>query len=282
MFRKPATPAFQHSVLHAVLGELSHRGHRGGRIMQHRSLWALHLPRQRLLRSVLLTLALTGVLLVLRETIATLWSEQLVWWLTRVELPGRFVAQLEHGYLPFQVATPVINLLAAAPEPTTLMYNALGVAVLWWASAWLPDVMRPACYLLRFGALIHGAAVFFFWMWPASFPHSVNEHINNGLQQCWVLMLLAPWIHLCTYYLFGVGWGQRLAVTLLTWTYLMLLAPLLYAVHALALATFGLIVMPLLHLMFGVMVAIIGFVAIYGWAMAWANTRTLRTIQGTP
>jgi hypothetical protein len=31
--------------------------------------------------------------------------------------------------------------------------------------------------------------------------------------------------------------------------------------------------MPLLHLLFGVMVAIIGFVALYGWAMGWANAR---------
>ncbi|WP_310463037.1 hypothetical protein [Sphaerotilus sp.] len=276
MFRKsarPARPDFQHSVLHAVLGELTPRGARGGRVQMHRSIWGLHLPPNRLAGSVLLALALTALLVLLRQSIATLWSTELLWWLTRMELSGRFSAITEHGNLPFQVATPVITLFVSAPLTTTLMFNGIGVVAVWWLSGMLPDVARPGCYLLRFAAIIHGAAVLFFWIWPASFPHSVNEHIGNGLQQCWALMLLAPWIHLCTYYLFAVTWGQRIALTALTWAYLFLLAPLLMAVHALALHAWGLLAMPLLHLLFGVMVAIIGFVALYGWAMGWANTR---------
>ncbi|MFM2052339.1 MAG: hypothetical protein RL456_376 [Pseudomonadota bacterium] len=281
LLRRSAPPAFQHSVLHAVLGELKHRGHRGGRILPHRSIWGLHLPRRRLMQSVLLAVALTAVIVALRETLATVWAEQLVWWIQRLELAGRASAVLEHGRSPLQIATPEVDLFLGVPDTTTLMFNAIGVVALWWGSGHLPDTARPGAYLLRFALLIHGAAVLFFWIWPASFPHSVGEHIGNGLQQCWALMLLAPWIHLCTYYLFGVNWMQRLSVTLLTWAHLFLLAPLLYALHALVLHHTGVLAMPLLHLLFGVMVAIIGFVAIYGWAMGWANTRSLRKLGGS-
>ncbi|MDZ7855713.1 hypothetical protein [Sphaerotilus sp.] len=276
MFRRspPANrPDFQHSVLHAVLGELTPRGARGGRVQMHRSIWGLHLPPHRLAGSVLLALVLTALLVLLRPTIAALWSTELLWWVTRMELSGRFTAITEHSHLPFQIATPTLMLFVNAPLPTTLMFNAIGVVAAWWLAGLLPDVARPGCYLLRFAAVIHGAAVLFFWIWPASFPHSVNEHIGNGLQQCWALMLLAPWIHLCTYYLFAVTWLQRLALTLLTWAYLFVLAPLLFALHALVLHAWGPLAMPLLHLLFGVMVTIIGFVALYGWAMGWANAR---------
>jgi hypothetical protein len=271
-FRKPAPPAFRHSVLHAVLGELRHRGHRGGRIMPHRSIWGLHLPRHRLARATLLAVALTAGLL-LRPFIATLWADELVWWITKMELAGRVSAHLEPVDLPFLIATPRIHLFADVPAIATLTYNAIGVVAVWWLAGLLPDVARPGGYLLRFGCVIHGAAVLYFWIWPASFPHSVDEHIGNGLQQCWALMLMAPWIHLATYYLFDVGWHHRVTLTLMTWAYLFLLAPLLYALHALVMHAGGLLAMPLLHLMFGVMVPIIGFVALYGWAMGWANAR---------
>ena len=281
MFRKsppPARPDFQHSVLHAVLGELTPRGVRGGRVQMHRSIWGLHLPPHRLAGSVALALVLTALLVVLRPAIAAWWSAELLWWVDRMELSGRFTDITEHGLLPFQIATPTVAIFTSAPLPTTLMFNAIGVVAVWWLAGWLPDVARPGGYLMRFAAVIHGAAVLFFWIWPASFPHTAHEHIGNGLQQCWALMLLAPWIHLCTYYLFAVTWGQRIALTALTWAYLFLLAPLLLALHALVLHAWGLLAMPLLHLLFGVMVAIIGFVAIYGWAMSWANAR----LQSTP
>lgn len=269
-------PAFQHSLQHAVLGELDRRGQRSARAPMHRSIWGLQLPRRRLLRSTALALVLTLVLLALREAIAQAWAGQLVWWLGQLGLEGRWSAQIEPGQMPWHMGAPRVSLAVSAPQELTLAGNTLGVLLLWWVVGRLPDAARPAAYLLRLCAIIQGTAVFFFWLWPASFPHSVDDHIANGLQQCWALMLLAPWIHLGTYYLFAVSWAQRLAVTLLTWGWLLLLAPLLYALHALVIARFGVLAMPLLHLLLGVMVAIIGFVAIYGWAMSWANQRTLR------
>lgn len=276
---RTARPDFRHSLQHSVLGELQHHGHRGGRIAMHRSIWGLQLPRQRLFKGLLLATLLTAVLASQIDAAGQLWGRQLLWWLERLELSGRFAAALHPADLPFLIATPALELFVDLPSPRTLAFNAIGVVALWWAAGLLPDAGRPAMYLLRLAAIIHGAAVLFFVLWPASFPHTAREHVGNGLQQIWVLMLLTPWIHLPTFWFFQVSWWARLGVTLLTWAWLLLLAPLLYALHALVLHHAGLLAMPLLHLLFGVMVAIIGFVAIYGWAISLANARTLRRLE---
>jgi hypothetical protein len=276
-------PAFQHSLQHALLGELGRRGHRGGRILLHRSIWGLQLPPGRLWQSSALALGLTALLLLAREAIGLAWSGELLWWMQAMALPGRYQlseAMVAQASMPWQIVVPQVQLSLTAPLDLTLAANAGAVALLWWAAAKLPDAFRPGMYLLRLCALIHGCSVAFFWLWPAAFPHSVQEHLANGLQQCWSLMLLAPWIHLGTFYLFSVGWRQRLALTLLTWAYLFVLAPLLYALHALVISACGLLAMPLLHLMGGVIAVIVGFVALYGWAMSWANQRSLRLLEG--
>jgi hypothetical protein len=84
-------------------------------------------------------------------------------------------------------------------------------------------------------------------------------------------MVLTPWLHLCTFYLFPFALWQRFALTALTLAFLFLLAPLQYATHAALVYQLGLMVLPLLHLLFGVMVPILGFVALYGWGMSWHN-----------
>jgi len=277
--------AFQHSLQHALLGELGRRGHRGGRILPHRSIWGLQLPPGRLWQCSALALGLTLLLLCAQEAIGEVWSEQLLWWMAQMALPGRYglsaaAVDAQVAAMPWQIAVPQVQLSLSAPLDVTLAINAGAVALLWWGAGRLPDAFRPGMYLLRLCVLIHGCAVAFFWLWPASFPHSVEEHMAIGLQQCWSLMLLAPWIHLGTFYLFSVGWHQRIALTLITWAYLFVLAPLLYALHALVISTCGLLAMPLLHLMGGVIVAIVGFVALYGWAMSWANARSLRLLEG--
>ena len=86
----------------------------------------------------------------------------------------------------------------------------------------------------------------------------------------WALMLLTPWLHLLIYYLMPFPLWCRIVLTAATLIYLLVLTPLLYAGHAALIHHAGLILMPLLELLFGVMVSIIGMVALYSWAMGWS------------
>lgn len=245
------------------------RGHRGGAILPHRSIHSLTLPKQRLASGLLTTLAFTLALVWLQPWIAAWWSQQLVWWMHVLPLPGQFTPAQEGPRDLFALVVPMIDVQLRGPHPAEPAAHALAAISVWVLSGWLPDSARPAAFLFRLGALINGAAVVYFQLWPASFPHSLMNHIGGGLHQSWTLMVLTPWLHLCTFYLFPFALWQRFALTALTLAFLFFLAPLQYATHAALVYQLGMIVLPLLHLLFGVMVPILGFVALYGWGMSW-------------
>jgi hypothetical protein len=245
------------------------RGHLGGVIPQHRAISSLHFPLQRLWSGLALAIGLTALLLVLRPWLSQLWAVEMVWWMRALELPGHFHAQNRGDSGLLALAVPFIDVQLNAPDGWTPVWHGIAVLGVWWVTGRMSDAAKPVAFLLRFAALVHGAAVLFFIFWPASFPHSVDQHVGSGLRQAWHLMLLAPWIHLATYYLFPFAFWKRCLLSVLTWAFLLVLTPLQYALHVALVQTMGLVVMPLLHLLFGVMLDIIGFVALYGWAMGW-------------
>ena len=253
----------------AGIERLRLRGHRGGAIAQHRAIRILRWPAGRLAAGCVLALALTAALLAARHALADAWAWALLGWLRALELPGSFDATLLGGDGLLALGVAPIDVPMAQPHELTPALHAAAVAAVWWAAGRLPDAARPAAYLLRFAMLIHGAAVAYFWLWPASFPHTPTSHVASGLRQIWALMLLTPWLHLCTYTPFPFALWQGAALSVLTLAWLAVLAPLQYTLHVALLHHLGLVVMPVLHLLFGVMVAIFGFVALYGWAMSW-------------
>jgi hypothetical protein len=247
------------------------RGHRGGQIPMHRAIDRLHLPWQRLAGGAVLALAYSVLLAGLRPWVAASWAGQIGWWLQALQLPGQLDAAVAVPLLGNPGAMPLPRLELALPEPTTqrIGLHGLGVLAVWVAAGWLPDAAKPGAYVLRFAALLHGAAVLYFVGWAGSFPHSASTHVMGGLQQSWALMLVVPWLHLLTYHLFPFPAWQGMALTALSLLFLAVLAPLQYASHMALLAWAGPILMPLLFLLFGLMLPVLGLVALYGWAMSW-------------
>jgi len=248
---------------------LHQRGHRGGAIGQHRSIRSLHLPGRRVAEGLAIALAYSGLLALLQPALAEAWGQAVVWWMQALQIPGQFAAPPLDEISLFSMPVAVVDLQLSGNSPLSLGLHALAAAALWIAAGWLPDAARPGAYLLRFAVLIHAASVLFFAIWPGSFPHSAARHVGGGLRQVWALMLVTPWLHLATFHLFPFRLWQRLAVTAASLAWLALLGPLLYASHAALLAVLGVVVMPLLHLLLGVMVPILGLVALYGWGMGW-------------
>lgn len=260
-----------HKPLHAtdVVQRLRARGHLGGTIAQHRAMWRQSLPLGRVLQSVALALAFTALLLWLRPWIGMAWGHELLWWMQGLVLPGRFAAgdAAQAGVLGLVV--PIVAPEMPLPDAWSPMKHGAVLVLLWWCTGWVPDAAKPLAFFVRLGVLVHGASVLFFMFWSASFTHTVPGHVASGLRQTWYLMLATPWIHLLTYYLFPFAAWQRALLTLLTLAYLFVLTPLQYALHvALAWQT-GLILLPLLSLMFGVMLPVVSVVALYGWGMGW-------------
>lgn len=250
-------------------GQQHRRGHRGGAILQHRAIWSLRLPKRRLTGGTLIAGAFTLLLVGAQHWVAEFWSWQMLWWMRALELPGQFEPAVVRAPNWLSLPAPLIDVQLPAFGPLSAVLHALVAVAVWQLAGRLPDSAKPGAYLLRFAVLIHGAAALYFMAWPASFAHPLLGHIAGGLRQSWMLMLLAPWLHLCTYYLFPFPAWQNVALTALTLLFLLVLAPLQYATHAAVIYLLGLIMMPLLYLLFGVMVPILGFVALYGWGMSW-------------
>ena len=240
-----------------------------GRFPLHRSIFSLRLPLHRLGLGFGMATLFSLALAALQPAIETAWGAELVWWLRALELRGQFEppAAVQRGL--FSVAAPFIELELPELGWPQLARHGLAVTAVWLGSGWLPECARPATYLLRFAALVHGSSIVYFAFWPASFAHSPMGHVGNGLSQGWDLMLMAPWLHLVTFYVFPFAIWQRLALTTLTLLFLFVFTPLQYASHAAIVSSLGLVVLPLLHLLFGVMLPIIGLVALYGWGMSW-------------
>lgn len=237
----------------------------------HRAIDHLDLPWQRLASGVLLALAFTVLLATLRPAVAALWTGEMAAWLHALDLPARLGPSVAVPFDsdPSRMPLPALELLLEAPSPAVAALHGALVLAVWALAGRLPDAAKPGAYVLRFAALLHGAAVLYFLLWPHGFPHSASNHVMGGLRQSWALMLAVPWLHLFTYHLFPFPTWQCVALTSLSLLFLTVLAPLQYASHLALLVLLGPIVMPLLFLLLGLVVPVLGLVALYGWAMSW-------------
>ena len=252
-----------------LLDRMSRTGHRGNLIPTHRAIARLRLPGWRLLRGAFVALVFTALLIWLQPVVTAGWNTTIVWWLHAMNLPVLAAGDAPAAGDWLNLPQPGFDVAAHLPAPEALLAHGLLVAVVWWLAGRLPDAGKPACYFMRFAALMHGSSLLFFAVWPGGFAHTVAEHVESGLRQAWALMLLAPWIHLLTYAVFPFPAVHTPLLTTLTLVYLGLLTPLQYALHTAILHHVGVVLMPLLYMQFGAVAGIVGFVALYGWAMTW-------------
>jgi hypothetical protein len=239
-----------------------------------------HLPRAhltggvfkaRLVLGLLMAAAFTGLLWWLQNTIARAWSAQLWWWLRSLDLvvaPSFAPALLPARHL-LALPVPALDLMPPDMGLPGLLVHALAALVVWVVAGWWPERARPLALWVRCAALLHGLAVFYFFFWPASFAHSVADHVFSVLRLGWWLLLLTPWLHVLIYHLFPFALWQRLGLTALSLLYLLLATPLQAASHAALLHLLGPVAMPLLHVMLGVIWPVMSLVALYAWAMSW-------------
>ncbi len=139
------------------------------------------------------------------------------------------------------------------------------------------DQYVPLRYLLRLVVMIQSTALFCFAVFPATFPYTATSHIHDGLLLTALLLVLIPWLHALTYYVFGFSVFQKIALTSLTLIYFLVLAPVQYLLHAWLLHHLSLVLLPILYLLFGVLLDMLMLVALYAWAMSWpCSDRSLR------
>jgi hypothetical protein len=242
--------------------------------------------KPRLAVGVLLAVLFTALCWVARDALASAWSAQLQWWLRMLELTAPQAGTLSGAAAQaisswLGLTLPRIELPAPDVGLPALLSHALAAVVTWVVAGWWPDRARPIKLLMRAAVLVHTLAIAYFFLWPASFPHALGSHATAGLRMGWLLMLLTPWLHLAIHYLLPFALWQRVALTALSLLYLALLTPLQVASHAALVSLLGPVAMPLLHLLLGVLLPVVGLVALYGWAVSWGGGGSVRWREAT-
>lgn len=145
----------------------------------------------------------------------------------------------------------------------------------------IPKHLVPLRYLLRFAVFIQASSLIFFALAPGTFHHTLSSHVRDGMLLTLLFGALVPWLHSLTYYIFDFSLFQKFALTLLTIVYLLLLAPFQYLVHVWLLHHLSYLAMPILFLLFGVLMQILAFVALYGWGMSWQRPAPAKALESS-
>jgi hypothetical protein len=127
--------------------------------------------------------------------------------------------------------------------------------VITYLTYFISDSFTPLKYLVRAFLFVVGTALFYFWVWPSSFPYDIAQYTRDGLLQILALMFATPWIFGFTYYLFGYDVFKKMFITLITLLFLSVAGAFQYLLSAYILSLGTLLFMPALYIFFGCLIA---------------------------
>lgn len=246
------------------------RGFRGGRILPHRAMLRLDVSRWLLVDLIALPIIFLLAFFIALDRLLDSW--QALFELLRVPLglPGQVAVRVVEIW-PLYFAVPHFTAIGRWPNHTDLMIG-------WWLTGgaillgWL---MRgdwaPAGYFLRAIAFIQLTAQLWFTFSTADFSYSLATHMSGLLANCLVILFIAPIAIGGVYFIFDMPLWQKLLLGTLMALHLMVFIPMLVVVHAWIIYRCSLLTLPLLSLIFGPLLLIFVFVALYGWAMSWRD-----------
>lgn len=225
------------------------------RPLPRRAVWRLALPVPRVAAALLQALAWTVLLAAARPVFEALWQAALGGWLQTLALPS------EGG--------------DGMPGPGALVAYAAAAGSTWWAAARLAragERWRPAVLLLRLAAAALAVGAAAAALWPQALAGAIEGHARLMLWAFVLLIAAAPWVHALAAGLLQLPPSRQAALSALSVLWLALLAPLLTASHLALLSVLGLPVLPLLHLLLGAPLALLGLVALGAWVVRWPAT----------
>jgi len=117
---------------------------------------------------------------------------------------------------------------------------------------------------------IQATALLYFLLAAARFPHSPDSYLEGIVSYRIALISAVPLLFGLTYYIFKFSLFQKIALTVLTMSYLSLFLPLQILLQAMILQK-SVLFMPVLYIVFGLPVDIILILAFYSWGMSWPS-----------
>lgn len=263
------------------IDQLRDRGFRGGRIAPHRAMIGLEISWTLLVDLFVLPMMFAVAMFALLDPLMGAWREFFNAIREPLGLPGVVSTRVfEVG--PLGVAIPYFTAGSFWPEPRDLQTGWLVTVVLFAVSFFLKDRWLPFGYLLRFLSAIQLTAQLWFTFAGPPFTYDLASY-TAGLLICGVVILvLSPFLVAFTFHIFDFLLWQKVAMGTLLLAHLSVLLPLQAAVHTWVIHRASLLAMPMLFLVFGVLLDVFVYVALYGWGMSWRSGGVLDAVERRP
>lgn len=253
---------------------LRDRGFRGGRIAPHRAMIGLEVSRWLFIDLLVLPLMFALGVFVLLDPLLDGWRWILDVLRVPLGLPGVVATRVvEIG--PVAVPIPFYTAEALWPAGMDLTTGWILVAVFGIVGMLLRGKHIPLGYFLRALAVIQLTAQLWFSLAEPPFPYALSFYISGLLVCGVVILLLSPVLVAFTYFIFDFPLWQKLLLATMLLLHLALFLPLQAVVHAYIVYNGSLLTMPLLFLVFGVLLDVFVYVALYGWGMSWRSESVL-------
>ena len=249
---------------------LRREGVRGGRIAPHRAMIGLEVSRWLFVDLLILPVMFALGVFVSLEYIMQGWY----WFLETLQAPLGFpgiatrVVEIAPGLF-----VPVPHYTAEAAWPSTLQLGIGWVftAVLAGVGVLLRGRATPLGYLLRGIAIVQLSAQVWFTLAEPPFAYALPQYMSAVLLTGVVILLLSPFLVALTFFIFDFSLVQKAAMALLLVLHLIVLVPMQAAVHAWIVYHGSFLAMPVLFLVFGILLDVFVYVALYGWGMSWRS-----------
>ena len=167
------------------------------------------------------------------------------------------------------------------PTSTKIVVTALLTLACWLISGQLSDRFHPLKIAMRVMCLIQWSACLFFAGSPASFPYTIGKHLNALISMGYGFMLaMGPMLTL-GWGVLNVPWRHKILAPLLFLAFFALMLPHKALLHMWLLEHFSLLFMPLLFLVFGALLDLWIFVALYAFLASFtpAHAQALSPIK---
>ncbi len=246
---------------------------------RHRAMARLPHGRTSLLKAAALAFAMTGGWLYgAAPWVAVFWARVFAFWRDALGLPARVVLTRYHGAFDLTLAIPHLELSAGEPALTLRLLTAAVAGALLVVSFALPPRFTPAAYYLRALIFIQGTALTYFFLFPGAFPYTLGGYLKSMTATSFFVLSLVPLVLGLTHYLLDFSLPRKIALTFLIMGHLTIFIPLKYTLQAALLHYGSMLFMPVLYLIFGLLLDVLVFIALYGWGM---SRRARRPHAGT-
>lgn len=241
---------------------------RGQVIPLHHAFKRIRFGMDAQLTMVLLPIFFCFTYLVLFDPILHFWADMFRFWLDVLK-PEAKVAYRIVDLVGQRFSMPFPDLSVALPSAEAVWLNFAITVIAFMATFVLPRIALPAAYLVRAMLLIQCSASIHFFISPGWFPYNLEHYITDALGLGTILLFLIPLMLSGIFYIFDVPLWHKCAITLLMFFYFILFVPVQYMLHAWIIHLGGYIMLPLMYFMFGVLLDVLMFIALYSWAMSW-------------